>query len=190
MFHFLKIINLWSWNFVIQWSWEFNFDDLFFLVHKKKKDHDRMILHMLFLWSMIQKAVISWLWSQQILWSRDYDLRKTVILNFKIIISRDPVVLIPTISVINVILDHWKWILMCARPNKKLNTRLYWSSSDQYERHSDSPNSPPVSPPPPQVNIKNLGIQKKTRGHEKNLWNWKQKSKKNPGYQKNVRKLN
>ena len=46
-------------------------------------------------------------------------------------------------------------------------TRLYWSSSDQYERHSDSPNSPPVSPPPPQVNIKNLGIQKKNWGSRK-----------------------
>ena len=85
----------------------------FFLSKKRQKIMIAWSYILLFLWSMIQKAVISWFWSQQILWSRDYDLRKTVILNFKIIISRDPVVLIPTISVINVILDHWKWILMC-----------------------------------------------------------------------------
>ena len=68
-------------------------------------------------------------------------------------------------------------------------TRLYWSSSDQYERHSDSPNSPPVSPPPPQVNIKKLGIQKKLGVTKKNFWNWKQKSKKKSGVPKNCEKI-
>ena len=107
---------MWSWKFVIQWSWEFKFDDLFLFWSKKRP---RIMItwsyKLQFLWSMIKKAVISWFWSQQILWSRDFDLRKTVILNFKIIISRDPVILIPTISVITVIMDHRKWILMCVK---------------------------------------------------------------------------
>ena len=87
----------------------------FFLSKKRPKIMITWSYKLLFLWSMIHKAVISWFWSQQILWSRDYDLRKTMILNFKIIISRDLVIMIPTISVITVIMDHGKWILMCAK---------------------------------------------------------------------------
>ena len=116
VFYFLRILNLWSWKFVIQWSWEFNFDDLlFFLIQKKTKDHDQMILQIAISMIHDQKRRDLMIMISAILWSRDYDPRKTVILNFKIIISRDPVVLIPFISVINVIMDHRKWILMCEK---------------------------------------------------------------------------
>ena len=85
----------------------------FFLIQKKTKDHDQMILQIAISMIHDQKRRDLMIMISAILWSRDYDPRKTVILNFKIIISRDPVVLIPIISVINVIMDHRKWILMC-----------------------------------------------------------------------------